>query len=170
MATSPNQFQPKSPQHSGAQSGAKVFTLEGKAYACYRAGQNHGAREAYTHSSANLREYQTHLTREFTSLQQALLEHENAMSKELRAAVHALPTLPNGLELIAKQFDSESSRRQTECNQQMAEVAAQDTASESAESARWRPPLRAWGYLALMTTTASTIATLVASYATRVGW
>ena len=79
----------------------------------------------------------------------------------LHKAVTSLPDLAAGIEVVAIQFSKEASKCQVEANQMMASVAAQDSADDN----RWRPPLRAWGMLAGAMAIATTIATLVASYA-----
>ncbi len=146
----------------------KAFTLTGKAYACYQAGTKMGGHAAYQVASENLRRVKVHQGQQLIALRDQLLNHKTHPIPDdhpLKEAIEGLPILAEGMEAIAVQFDIEASKMQGEGSQMMGQVAAQDTA----EDARWRPPLRAWALLTAAMTVATTISTLVA-IAFRDGW
>ena len=146
----------------------KTFTLTGKSFACYQAGMKMGANSAYSVASDNLRKVKHQQALQLVELSKQLLEDPTYPIPDdhpLKVAIEALPTLAEGLEGIAMQFDVEAGKQQVEGSQIMGQVAAQDTADE----ARWRPPLRAWLLLAAAMTVSTTGATL-AVLAVHGGW
>ncbi len=138
----------------------KTFTLTGKAFACYQAGTKMGGNSAYLVAAENLRQVKHQQALQLVELRKQLLEDPTYPIPDdhpLKPAIEALPTLADGLEGIAAQFDVEASKLQADGSQLMGQVAAQDTADE----ARWRPPLRAWALLAAAMAVSTTVATLV---------
>ncbi len=147
----------------------KTFTLSGKTFDCYRAGEQMGKGHACNTAAENLRELKKHQWRQLSDLRDALLNNSTYPIPDdhpLRGTIDSLPTLAVGLEKIAVQFDKEGAARQAQGQQIMGAVAAQDTAQE----ARWRPPLRAWALLTLALAVATTLSTLAAIYASRASW
>lgn len=146
----------------------KTFTLTGKAFACYQAGTKMGGNSAYSIAAENLRKVKHQQAHQLAELRKQLLEDRTypiPNDHPLKPAIEALPTLADGLEGIAVQFDAEASKLQADGSQLMGQVAAQDTADE----ARWRPPLRAWVLLAAAMAVATTVSTLVV-LAVHGGW
>ena len=138
----------------------KAFTLSGKAFSCYQAGVKMGGNAAYIMAATNLRKVQVHQEAQLTALRDQLLKHPTFPIPDdhpLKVTIEALPTLAGGMGSIAQQFDTEASKMQGEGSQIMGQVAALDTADE----ARWRPPLRAWALLAAALTVSTTVSTLV---------
>ena len=138
----------------------KTFTLTGKSFACYQAGTKMGANGAYLVAAENLRKVKHQQALQLIELRKQLLEDPTYPIPDdhpMKASIEALPTLAEGIEGIAVQFDAEASKLQAEGSQLMGQVAAQDTADE----ARWRPPLRAWLLLTAAMSVATTLATLV---------
>lgn len=145
------------------QQAPRAFELSGRAYASYQAGDKMGQRAAYGVCSENLRRVREAQIVQLKALADSIDLPDDHPSK---AAVDSLPVLADGLTQIAAQFDKRADACRLEGNRVLGQLAA----SETAEDARWRPPLRAWGLLVLAMCVSTTVATLAAVYATRVSW
>lgn len=134
----------------------KSFTLRGKEYACYQAGTKFGGNSAYQTAAETLRQVKNHQGAQLVALRDQLLDGLPD-NHPLRENITALPTLAEYLEGTAAQFSRKAGELQTEGSQFMGNVAAHNTA----DKARWRPPLRAWLMLVGAMTVITTLSTLL---------
>lgn len=149
----------------------KTFTLSGRELACFRSGERMGASRMSGALARDITTARDHIAGELERLRGHLRTPASGDAPipdgaPAAAAVDALPTLMGALDTIIAGANAESGAQQSAANQMMGKLAARG----EAQDARWRPPLRAWGMLALAMIPAVTVATVAALWVARAGW
>ena len=160
------QQHPTTPSLQPTQTAPKTFTLAGRELACYRAGEHMGSAQSLSASARDTRRLKDHFRLELTKLQTALRASVTGDGDIPVDAIEAMPVLAEGLESIAANLDATASQHQQQGSRLMGQVAAENVTQE----ARWNPPWRAWGMLALAMSVATMVSTAAALYAIRAGW